>query len=139
MKCQDIFCCYLIIKECRICALIKYTEKAEKMSNDITLSDQLIDNLYGVICQHDESAKKNMMVALQYFAAVSGYMLGDYPGSDDEREELIDQLADFTKHVSGDRVKSQKAQEQSKQEEAPAVVGKSVTTDDPAVGIWKPE
>ncbi len=108
------------------------------MSNDITLSDQLIDNLYGVICQHDESAKKNMMVALQYFAAVSGYMLGDYPGSDDEREELIDQLAGFTKNVSGDRAKSQKAQEQPEQE-APAVAGKSVATDDPAVGIWKPE
>ena len=108
------------------------------MSNDITLSDELIDNLYGVICQHDESAKQNMMVALQYFAAVSGYMLGDYPGSDDERKELIDQLADFTKHVSGDRAKSQKAQEQPEQE-APAVAGKSVTTDDPAVGIWKPE
>jgi len=108
------------------------------MSNDITLSDQLIDNLYGVICQHDESAKQNMMVALQYFAAVSGYMLGDYPGSDDEREELIDQLAGFTKHVSGDRAKSQKAQEQSEQK-APAVAGKSVATDDPAVGIWKPE
>ena len=108
------------------------------MSDDITLSDQLIDNLYGVICQHDESAKQNMMVALQYFAAVSGYMLGDFPGSDDEREELIDQLAGFTKHVSGDRAKSQKAQAQSEQE-APAVAGKSVETEDPAVGIWKPE
>lgn len=110
------------------------------MSNDITLSDQLIDNLYGVVCQHDESAKENMMVALQYFAAVSGYMLGDYPGSDDEREELIDQLAAFTKNVSGDRAKQQKNQaQQPAQQEAPAVAGESVTTDDPAVGIWKPE
>ena len=108
------------------------------MSNDITLSDQLIDNLYGVICQHDESAKQNMMVALQYFAAVSGYMLGDYPGGDDERNELIDQLAAFTKNVSGDRANSQKAQEQAT-EEAPAVAGKSTATSDPAVGIWKPE
>lgn len=108
------------------------------MSNDITLSDQLIDNLYGVICQHDESAKQNMMVALQYFAAVSGYMLGDYPGSDEEREELIDQLAAFTKNVSGDRANSQKAQAQPGQESAPAA-GKSVETADPAVGIWKPE
>ena len=104
------------------------------MSNDITLSDQLIDNLYGVICQHDESAKENMMVALQYFAAVSGYMLGDYPGSDEEREELIDQLAAFTKNVSGDRAQSQKSQEQA-QTEAPEVAGKSVVTDNPAVGI----
>ena len=108
------------------------------MSNDITLSDQLIDNLYGVICQHDESAKQNMMVALQYFAAVSGYMLGDYPGSEEEREELIDQLAAFTKNVSGDRANSQKQQAQAEQE-APAVAGKSTATDNPAVGIWKPE
>ena len=108
------------------------------MANDITLSDQLIDNLYGVICQHDESAKQNMMVALQYFAAVSGYMLGDYPGSDEEREELIDQLAAFTKNVSGDRAKNQKQQAEPQQQEAP-VAGKSEATDDPAVGIWKPE
>ena len=107
------------------------------MSNDISLSDQLIDDLYGVLCRHDESATKNMMVALQYFAAVSGYMLGDYPGSEDERDELIDQLAAFTKNVSGDRANQQKQQSQP---EAPAAVaGKSVATDNPAVGIWKPE
>jgi len=109
------------------------------MANDITLSDQLIDNLYGVICQHDESAKQNMMVALQYFAAVSGYMLGDYPGQDEEREELIDQLAAFTKNVSGDRAKSQKQQTQAEQQPEPAVAGKSTATADPAVGVWKPE
>lgn len=108
------------------------------MSNDITLSDQLIDNLYGVICQHDESAKKNMMVTLQYFAAVSGYMLGDYPGSDEEREELIDQLAAFTKNVSADRASQQK-QQQAEPEQPATVAGKSVPTSDPAVGIWKPE
>lgn len=107
------------------------------MSNDITLSDQLIDNLYGVICQHDESAKQNMMVALQYFSAVSGYMLGDYPGSDEEREELIDQLAAFTKNVSADRAKGQ--QQQAEPEQPVAAAGKSVETKDPAVGIWKPE
>ena len=139
MKCQVMFHCYLIIKECRICASINMREGQKIMSNDITLSDQLIDNLYGVICQHDESAKENMMVALQYFAAVSGYMLGDYPGSDDEREDLIDQLAAFTKNVSGDRAKQQKQQQQPAQQAAAPAAGKSVATDDPAVGIWKPE
>lgn len=112
------------------------------MSNEITLSDQLIDNLYGVICQHDEGAKQNMIVALQYFAAVSGYMLGDYPGADAERDELIDQLAAFTKNVSADRAQQQKAQQgqqQPAQQEAAAPAGKSEATDDPAVGIWKPE
>ena len=109
------------------------------MSNDITLSDQLIDNLYGVICQHDEGAKQNMIVALQYFAAVSGYMLGDYPGADAERDELIDQLAAFTKNVSADRAQQQQAQPQQAPQEAAAPAGKSEATDDPAVGIWKPE
>ena len=110
------------------------------MSNDITLSDELINNLYGVICQHDESAKQNMIVALQYFSAVSGYMLGDYPGPDEEREELIDQLAAFTKNVSSDRANQQQAeQQQPAQQEAPAAAGESIATDDPAVGIWKPE
>lgn len=108
------------------------------MNNDITLSDELINNLYGVICQHDETATQNMIVALQYFAAVSGYMLGDYPGPDDEREELIDQLAAFTKNVSADRANKQQAQQQPETEQ-PAVAGKSVATDDPVVGIWKPE
>lgn len=112
------------------------------MSNDITLSDELINNLYGVICQHDESAKQNMIVALQYFSAVSGYMLGDFPGPAEERDELIDQLAAFTKNVSADRAhqqKGQQAQQQPAQQEAAAPAGKSEATDDPAVGIWKPE
>ncbi|MDH5395117.1 MAG: hypothetical protein OEW97_02505 [Gammaproteobacteria bacterium] len=105
------------------------------MSNDITLSDELINNLYGVICQHDDSAKQNIMVALQYFAAVSGYMLGDYPGSTEEREDLIDQLAEFTKDVSADRAEP----EEKQAEQAAVPAGQSIATDDPAVGIWKPE
>lgn len=109
------------------------------MSNDITLSDELINNLYGVICQHDEGAKQNMIVALQYFSAVSGYMLGDFPGPAEERDELIDQLAAFTKNVSADRANQQQAQPQQTPQEAAAPAGKSEATDDPAVGIWKPE
>jgi hypothetical protein len=112
--------------------------KVKKMSDGITLSDELIGNLYNVIMQHDAAVEKNMMVALQYFAAVSGYMLADYPGSESEREELIEQLAAFTKHVAEDRANQQ--QKQNSPQQAPeAVVGKSVATDDPAVGIWKPE
>ena len=109
------------------------------MSNDITLSDELINNLYGVIVQHDETAKQNMIVALQYFSAVSGYMLGDYPGPAEERDELIDQLAAFTKNVSADRANQQQAEQQPAQQQATPAAGKSEATDDPAVGIWKPE
>ena len=109
------------------------------MSNEITLSDELIDNLYGVICQHDEGAKQNMIVALQYLSAVSGYMLGDYPGPEADRDELIDQLAAFAKSVADDRASQQQNQPQSQQQQPATPAGKSEATDDPAVGIWKPE
>lgn len=106
------------------------------MSDGITLSDDLIHNLYGVIHQHDQAVEKNMMLVLQYLAAASGYLLGDYPGSDADRDELIDQLAEFTKHVAEDR----RRQEQPAQAQQPtAAAGHSEPTDDPAVGIWKPE
>ena len=108
------------------------------MSDGITLSDELIGNLYSVIQQHDAAVEQNMMVALQYFAAVSGYMLADYPGPESEREELIEQLAAFTSHVAQDRAKQKQAQE-APQQQPQAATGKSVLTDDPAVGIWKPE
>lgn len=107
------------------------------MSDGITLSDDLINNLYGVIHQHDAAVAENMMVALQYFAAVSGYMLADYPGPAEERDDLIDQLAAFSKHVADDRAAKQQAEQPAAQPEAAA--GKSIATDDPAVGIWKPE
>jgi len=109
------------------------------MSDGITLSDELIGNLYGVIQQHDKSVDENMMVALQYFAAVSGYMLADYPGSDSDRDELVEQLAAFTKHVADDRAAQKQQGESQPEQQAEAPAGKSVATDDPAVGIWKPE
>ncbi len=108
------------------------------MSQDITLSDAFINNLYTVICQHDEGAQQSMIVALQYLSAVSGYMLGDFPGSEQERDDLIDQLAAFSKSVASDRA-AQQQQAQSQPEAPQQPQGKSVATDDPAVGIWKPE
>ena len=105
------------------------------MSDSITLSDDLIHGIYNVIAQHDANVEKNMMLALQYLSAVSGYLAAGYPGSDSERDEVIDQLAAFAKHVA-----AQEAQDsQAEQQPAAAPKGKSVQTDDPAVGIWKPE
>ena len=112
------------------------------MSGDITISDDLINNLYTVVAQHDAAAQENMVVGLQYLFAATGYMLADYPGTDEERDELIDQLAAFTKHVASDRARHQNEQQtqQSQQSQEPQMpAGKSVATDDPAVGIWKPE
>lgn len=107
------------------------------MSDGITLSDDLIHNLYGVIHQHDPAVEKNMMLVLQYLAAASGVMLADYPGSDADRDELVDQLAAFTRHVAEEQRRQDQPPQQAAQQ--PAEAGRSVPTDDPAVGIWKPE
>lgn len=104
------------------------------MSDSITLSDELIHGIYNVIVQHDANVEKNMMLALQYLSAVSGYLAAGYPGNDAERDEVIDQLAAFAKHVA-----AQEAQESSAQQQPATPKGHSVQTDDPAVGIWKPE
>lgn len=108
------------------------------MSNDITLSDVLINNLYNEIVKHDESATQDMMVALQYFSAVSGYLMGEYPGSAEDRDQIIDHLTAFSKSVASDRARELQTQ-QPQQAEPQVASGRSEETDDPAVGIWKPE
>ena len=107
------------------------------MSDSITLSDDLIHGMYNVIVQHDAEVEKNMMLALQYLAAVSGYLAAGYPGDANERDEVIDQLAAFAKHVAAQEAQESAGQQQAAPAAAPQ--GKSVQTDDPAVGIWKPE
>jgi len=106
------------------------------MSDSITLSDDLIHGVYNVIAQHDADVEKNMMLALQYLSAISGYLAAGYPGDSNERDEVIDQLAAFAKHVAAQEAEDSAGQQQSA---LAAPKGQSVQTDDPAVGIWKPE
>lgn len=110
------------------------------MADSIELSQELIHNLLDCIGQHDESAKQDMMVNVQYLVAVAGYLSADYPGSVSERDELLQHLHAFMKHVCDDRANSSQQQPAQPQVSAPNVpAGKSVATDDPAVGIWKPD
>ena len=110
------------------------------MSEGIQLSEEMITKLINVIGEYDAEAQKDRIVVLQYLAAINGYLSADYPGPDAEREELLEHLAEFTRHVCNERVQSkqqQTAPQQAAQPDSPK--GKSVPTDDPAVGIWKPE
>jgi len=112
------------------------------MSDSISISQELINNLLQSISQHEASAQQDMMVNIQYLVAVAGYLCADYPGSASERDELLEHLHAFMKHVCDDRANSQQqaSAPASAQPESPDVpAGKSVETDDPAVGIWKPE
>lgn len=108
------------------------------MSQSISLSQQLVSDLLQVVANHDAEAQKDMMVSIQYLVAVAGYLSADYPGPASERDELLEHLHAFMKHVCDDRANSQ--QSAQSQGAAPSVpTGKSVPTDDPAVGIWKPD
>jgi len=109
------------------------------MSDGIQLSRELIDALLQTISEHDAQAQQDMLINLQYLCAVTGYLAADYPGPASERDELLEQLHAFMKHVCDDRAESQQAQQAPAQAATPTVAGSSVPTDDPAVGIWKPE
>ena len=110
------------------------------MSDDgIQISDALIGNMVNLIVQHDKRADEDMMLGLQYLAAVSGYIAASYPGSDNDREELLQHLAAFTNHVAKDRAKQLGQQAAPQQAANDVPKGRSVATDDPAVGVWKPE
>jgi len=108
------------------------------VSKGIQLSDELVSDIFSAIARHDPAAEQDMMLGLQYLSAISGYLSAGYPGADHERDELLNQLAAFSKHVCDEQVASrQQASNQETQDTTPK--GRSVETDDPAMGIWTPE
>jgi hypothetical protein len=106
----------------------------------LQLSRELMEDLLATINKHDPEGARDMMLNIQYLVAVAGYLSADYPGPAAERDELLQQLSAFMKHVCDDRADKMQQQQPSQQQAAPDLPkGKSVPTDDPAVGIWKPE
>jgi len=105
----------------------------------LQLSDELMSELIDVIVRHDTRAETDMMLGLQYLAAVTGYIAAGYPGPAQDRDTLLEHLAAFTKHVTDDRAASLQQQQQQAQQAQATPKGHSVQTDDPAMGIWKPE
>ena len=110
------------------------------MSEGIRLTEELITEILTSIAKHDAQANTDRLIALQYLSAMSGFLAADYPGPDSERNELLQHLHEFSHHVCDERLKGMQQQAAQKQPaETAAAKGKSVTTDDPAIGIWKPE
>jgi len=105
----------------------------------IQIHDDLIASVLDVIVRNDARAEADMMLGLQYLAAVIGYIAASYPGPASERDGLLEHLAAFTRHVTDDRAASLQPQQQQAQQPQEAVQGQSEATDDPAMGIWKPE
>jgi len=73
----------------------------------LKLSDELVEELQGVIARHDERAKDGG-VAIQYYAAIIGYVLAkqEYPTA--QKEDFLDQLNAFSHHVFEDCLSQEK-------------------------------
>jgi len=88
--------------------------------SQLKLSTQLVDQMHQFLIQHDDNAQ-DPGVASQYMCAVVGCLLGGQDMSDSQKEETLEQLFAFTRHV---------AQDIAQQMHAPPPKA--------ALGIWKP-
>ena len=106
----------------------------------IQLSEPLINDLVDAVAKHAPAAKDNIGVTLQYMGAVMGYLSAQFPGSDAERHDWLEQLNGFITHVSNEH-----AEEKQQEQPAPAQpaaanepVGKcEPDPDNAAAGVWR--
>jgi uncharacterized tellurite resistance protein B-like protein len=88
--------------------------------SQLKLSTQLVRQMHQFLIQHDDSAQ-DPGVASQYMCAVVGCLLGEQDMPESQKEEILEQLFAFTRHVAKDI---------AQQMQAPPP--------EAAVGIWKP-
>ena len=67
----------------------------------IKLSDELVEDLQRTIISYDDRATDSG-VAIQYYAAVIGYVLAQQDYATEHKEEFLDQLNAFSHHVFED-------------------------------------
>ena len=88
--------------------------------SQLKLSTQLVSQMHQFLIQHDDAAQ-DPGVASQYMCAVVGCLLGEQDMPESQKEEILEQLFAFTRHV---------AQDIARQMHAPPPQAE--------VGIWKP-
>ncbi len=86
--------------------------------SQLNLSTQLVEQMHEFLIQHDENAQ-DPGVASQYMCAVVGCLLGKQTMPESEKEDVIEQLFEFTRHVAKD-------------------IAQQVNPPQAEVGIWKP-
>lgn len=94
------------------------------MSEELVLSDQLINDVKAVLEKHDPQATEGL-IGVQYTAAVMGYMLGELNLPVDRKQAILDQLGGFAVDIM-----RQVEQRNSPVPPPPAAAN--------AFGIWKP-
>ncbi|MDH5356497.1 MAG: hypothetical protein OEY09_18790 [Gammaproteobacteria bacterium] len=88
--------------------------------SQLKLSTQLVSQMHQFLIQHDASAQ-DPGVASQYLCAVVGCLLGEQDVPESQKEEILENLFAFTRHVADDIAQQMYA--------APPQA---------EVGIWKP-
>lgn len=88
--------------------------------SELQLSTSMIQSVQDAIISHDPQAE-NELVAIQYLAALMGYMLGTSSVPTEQQGEVMEQLSAFGRHVLEDV--------QQRPPQPPA---------QEAFGIWKP-
>ena len=99
------------------------------MSDELRLSKELIDNIMQVVVAADTRAR-DPFIGSQYLTAVVGYVVGTSSIPEQEKNEIMDELSSFMRHVYEDV--SQPQQQTSAPSSAPVAPPGS------AFGIWKP-
>jgi len=97
----------------------RFTRLAITVMSQLKLSTQLVSQMHQFLIQHDENAQ-DPGVASQYMCAVIGFMLGEQNMPATQKEEILEQLFAFTRHVAQDIAQQMQAPPQAE------------------VGIWKP-
>ncbi len=88
--------------------------------SQLKLSTQLVEDMHQFLIQHDEQAR-DPGVASQYMCAVIGILLGEQEIPDTQKDDILEQMFAFTKHVATNVTQQMKAPPPQAE-----------------VGIWKP-
>jgi len=113
------------------------------MSEDqgIQLSESLIDDVVDAVSKHADGAKDNIGITLQYLGAVMGYLSAQFPGSEKERHDWLEQLNGFIIHVSDEHAEEKQQQSEinvQKPAAANTPSGKcEPDSDNSAAGVWR--
>ena len=91
---------------------------------ELSLSTEIVNSVVEVLQKHD-AATSDHLVASQYLAAIIGFIVSKENFSDEQRNEVINELSSFIRYVSDDL---RGANKKTKPEPS-----------GDAFGIWKPE
>jgi len=96
--------------------------------SELQLSAKLVGDLQQVLQQHDASAA-DPGVSAQYLCAAVGFLLGQQDMPREQKDDVLDRLGAFMKHVADD-VDRQRQQQPPTPPPPPA---------QESFGIWKPK